>query len=41
MKKHDNIKSVWIMVILAISTSVFAARKPAPVSLSPEGKKIA
>jgi len=40
MKKHDNIKSVWIMTILAISTSVFAARSPAPVSLTPEGKKL-
>ncbi|MDA0812192.1 MAG: hypothetical protein O3C21_07395, partial [Verrucomicrobia bacterium] len=38
MKKHDIIKSVWIMTILAISTSVFAAGKPAPVSLTPEGK---
>jgi len=41
MKKRDTIKSVWIMVILAISTSVFAARRPAPVSLTPEGKKLA
>ena len=40
MKKHDTIKSVWIVTILAISTSVFAARRPAPVSLTPEGKKI-
>ncbi len=40
MKKHDTIKSVWIMTILAISTSVFAARRPAPVSLTPEGKKL-
>ena len=40
MKKHDIIKSVWIMTILAVSTSVFAARRPAPVSLTPEGKKI-
>jgi formylglycine-generating enzyme required for sulfatase activity len=40
MKKHNIIKSVWIMTILALSTSVFAAGKPAPVSLSPEGKKL-
>ncbi len=40
MKKHDTIKSVWIMTILAISTSVFAAGRPAPVSLTPEGKKL-
>ena len=40
MKKHDIIKSVWIMTILAISTSVFAAGRPAPVSLTPEAKKL-
>jgi len=40
MKKHDTIKSVWIMMILAISASVVAARRPAPVSLTPEGKKL-
>jgi len=40
MKKHDTIKSVWIMTILAISTSVVVARRPAPVSLTPEGKKL-
>jgi len=40
MKKHGVIKSVWIMTILAVSTSVFAARRPAPVSLTPEGKKL-
>ncbi|MCP4199949.1 MAG: hypothetical protein GY762_22625, partial [Proteobacteria bacterium] len=40
MKKHNIIKSVWIMTILALSTSVFAARRPAPVSLTPEGKKL-
>ncbi|MDP6546074.1 MAG: hypothetical protein QGH60_19000 [Phycisphaerae bacterium] len=40
MKKHDIIKSVWIITILAISTSVFAARRPSPVSLTPEGKKL-
>ena len=40
MKKHDIIKRVWIMTILVLSTSVFAAGKPAPVSLNPEGKKL-
>lgn len=40
MKKHDIVKSVGIMTILAISTSVFAAGRPAPVSLTPEGKKL-
>jgi len=40
MKNHDIIKSVWIMTILVLSTSVFAAGKPAPVSLTPEGKKL-
>ena len=40
MKKHDIIKRVWIMTILVLSTSIFAAGKPAPVSLSPEGKKL-
>jgi hypothetical protein len=40
MKKHDIIKSVCIMTALAISTSVFAAGRPAPVSLTPEGKKL-
>ena len=40
MKKHDIMKRVWIMTILAISTSVFAAGEPAPVSLIREGKKL-
>ncbi len=40
MKTHDIIKSVWIMAILALSTSVIAAGKPAPVSLTSEGKKL-
>jgi len=40
MNKRDTIKSVWIMTILAASTSVFAARRPAPVTLTPEGKKL-
>ena len=38
MKKHDIIKSVGIMTILALSTSVVTARRPALVSLTPEGK---
>lgn len=38
MKKHDAIKSVWIMTILTITTSDFATEKPAPVCLTPEGK---
>jgi hypothetical protein len=33
-------ESVWIMTILAISTSVFAAGRPAAVSLTPVGKKL-
>jgi len=40
MKTHDILKSVWIMAILALSTSVFAAKCPAPVSLTPEGEKL-
>ena len=40
MKNHNIIKSVWIMTILVLSTSVVAARRPAPVSLSPEGEKL-
>lgn len=40
MKKHGLIKNVWITMILALSTSILAAAKPAPVSLSPEGKKL-
>ena len=40
MKKYDIIKSAWIMTILTLSTSVFAAGRPAPVSLSPDGKKL-
>ena len=40
MKTHDIIKSVRIMAILALSTSVIAAGKPAPVSLTSEGKKL-
>jgi hypothetical protein len=40
MKKHDIIKRVWILTILVLSTSVFAAGRPAPVSLTPEGEKL-
>ena len=40
MKKHNIIKSVWIMTILTLSTSVVAAGKPAPVSLSSDGKNL-
>lgn len=40
MQQHDFIKSFWIMTIMVLSTSVVAARRPAPVSLSPEGEKI-
>jgi len=40
MKKHNMIKIAWIMTILALSTPVFAAGSPAPVSLTPEGKKL-
>ena len=40
MKKPNLIRSVWITTILALSTSVLAAGKSAPVSLSPGGKKL-
>lgn len=40
MKKHDTVTRVWIMTILAISTSVLAGEKPAPASLTPEGMKL-
>ncbi|MDB4481512.1 SUMF1/EgtB/PvdO family nonheme iron enzyme [Akkermansiaceae bacterium] len=40
MQQHDFIKSFWIMTIMVLSTSVVAARRPTPVSLSPEGEKI-
>ena len=40
MKKYDIIKSAWIMTILALSTSVFAAGRPAQINLTPEGKKL-
>ena len=40
MKQHHIIQSAWVMTALILSTSIFAARKPAPVSLTPEGKKL-
>ena len=40
MKKHDTIKSVWIMTILTLSTSVFTMGRPAEIDLTPEGKKL-
>jgi hypothetical protein len=40
MKKHDFIKNVSIMAALALSTSVFAAAPPPPVSLTPEGTQL-
>ena len=40
MKKHNIIKSLWIMTILVLSTSIIAAGKPEPVSLTPEGEKL-
>ncbi len=40
MKINDFIKSVSIMTALAISTSVFAAEIPPPVSLTPAGTQL-
>lgn len=40
MKKHEATKRVWIMAILALSTSAIAAGKPASDGLTPEGKKL-
>ena len=40
MQINDIIKSVLIMAALAISTSVFAAAPPPPVSLTPEGTQL-
>ncbi|MGB0325941.1 MAG: hypothetical protein ACPGJR_00275 [Akkermansiaceae bacterium] len=40
MKTYDIIKRVGTMTILALSTSLIAAGKPAPVSLTPEGKEL-
>ncbi|MFT6180372.1 MAG: hypothetical protein ACJA1W_002724 [Akkermansiaceae bacterium] len=40
MKKQEIITRAWIITALVLATSVFAAGKPAPISLSPEGKKL-
>jgi hypothetical protein len=40
MKKPNIIKRVWIMMVLAILTPVFAEAKPASVSLTSEGKRL-
>ncbi len=40
MKKQEIITRAWIIKALVLATSVFAAGKPAPISLSPEGKKL-
>ena len=40
MKKQEIIMSAGIMTVLMLATSVFAAGKPAPVSLTPEGQKL-
>ena len=40
MKKRNIIKSVWIMTILVISISAFAAISPAQVSLTAEGEQL-
>ena len=36
MKEYNIIKSAWIMTILALSTSVFAAGRPAKTNLTSE-----
>lgn len=40
MKEYNIIKGAWIMTILALSTSVFAAGRPAKTNLTSEGKKL-
>lgn len=40
MKKQRIIKRLWIMTILVLSSSVFAAEKQEPVSLTPKGKEL-
>jgi hypothetical protein len=40
MKKQEIITRAWIITALVLATSVFAAGKPAAISLSPEGKKL-
>ncbi len=40
MKKQVIINRLWIMTILMLSSSVFAAKRPEPVSLTPKGKEL-
>ena len=40
MKKQEIIMRTGIMTVLLLAASVLAAGKPAPVSLSSEGKKL-
>lgn len=40
MKKQEIIKKLWIMTILVLSSSVFAAGEPEPVSLTSKGKQL-
>ena len=40
MKQHHIIKRAWIMTILVLSTTIFAAEKPERASLTAEGKKL-
>lgn len=40
MKKHNIIKIVWIMTILAISAPVFAANPESDSLVTPEGEKL-
>ena len=40
MKKQESIMRAGIMTVLLLAASVFAAGKPAPVSLTPEGQKL-
>ena len=40
MKKQEIIMRAGIMTVLLLAASVFAAGKPAPISLTAEGKKL-
>lgn len=40
MKKDIINRRVWTLIILVLSTCNFAVGKPAPLSLTPEGKKL-
>ena len=40
MQKHDFIKSLWIMTVFGLTTSVVVVAKPAQVSLAPQGEKL-